>query len=107
MNNEFKLTEQDKVNIEFAEKVLEKAKKKKSGWKKVKHLADWVGKVGFYECVAKLSKKKGIEDAKALCGALKAEARRRGTLKPEHMGRRERAEYLKRQRAKRAKAERK
>jgi hypothetical protein len=55
----------------------------------------WVGKAGFDECVAHLSGKKGITNAKALCGYLKEEARNRGTLKPSHMGKIEKKEYLK------------
>lgn len=55
----------------------------------------WVGKAGFDECVAHLSGKKGITNARALCGYLKEEARNRGTLKPSHMGKIEKKEYLK------------
>ncbi len=50
----------------------------------------WVGEEGFDECVAHLSKKKGITNAKKLCGYLKGKAREKGVLKKEHMGRLER-----------------
>lgn len=70
------------------DEALEKAKEKGGeGWERAKHLVDWVGKVGFSECVSHLSGKKGITDPKRLCGALKREARKRGTLSSKHMGR--------------------
>lgn len=50
----------------------------------------WVGDVGFNECVDHLSKKKGITNAKKLCGYLKGKARETGQLKKEHMGKVER-----------------
>jgi hypothetical protein len=55
--------------------------------KKLEGPVKWVGDVGFNECVAHLSKKKGITDPKALCGYLKHKARKTGKLKKEHMGR--------------------
>ena len=84
---DYSLSFQDLENIRFAEEVLEKAKKK--DYKKVKGLRDWVGRVGFNACVSKLSGKSDITDAKAVCGALKREARKAGTLAKEHMGRKE------------------
>jgi hypothetical protein len=54
----------------------------------------WAGEVGFNTCVAHLSGKHGIDDAKALCGALKGKARETGQLKPKHMGRIEKKAYL-------------
>jgi hypothetical protein len=50
----------------------------------------WVGEEGFDECVVHLSKKKGITNAKKLCGYLKGKAREKGVLKKEHMGKVER-----------------
>jgi hypothetical protein len=55
--------------------------------KKLEGPIKWVGEEGFNTCVAHLSKKKGIDDAKALCGYLKHRARKKGQLKKEHMGR--------------------
>ena len=90
----FNITEQDRVNIDFVSDWLEKAKKKGGkDWERVKGPIKWVGKVGFNECVAHLSGKRGIKDAKALCGALKQKARESGQLSPKHMGRKERAAY--------------
>ena len=79
--------------------VKEASKKKRGGkeWEKVKGPIKWVGEEGFNRCVAHLSKKKGITDAKALCGALKREARKRGQLSPEHMGRKEKKAKAKKQ----------
>ena len=81
----YKLSDQDLVNIDFASEWL-----KKADWEQVKGPIKWVGKEGFNTCVAHLSKKKGIDNAKALCGALKREARSKGQLAKEHMGRLER-----------------
>jgi|GEM_PF-2963134 len=82
------LTEQDRVNIDFAEQWIEKAKKKGGkDWEAVKGPIKWVGEVGFNECVRHLSKKKGIESANAMCGALKHKARETGQLATKHMGR--------------------
>jgi hypothetical protein len=92
----YKLTDQDIVNIDFAEQWIEKAKKKGGkDWEQVKGPIKWVGEKGFNTCVAHLSKKHGIDDAKALCGALKREARKRGELSKEHMGRKEKAKAKK------------
>lgn len=100
----FKLSDQDLVNIDFVSDYLEKAKKKGGkSWERVKGPIKWVGSVGFNTCVKHLSGKSGISDAKAVCGALKREARKRGQLSPEHMGRIERAEH--RKKAKKAKKE--
>jgi hypothetical protein len=55
--------------------------------KKLEGPTKWVGDVGFDTCVSHLSKKKGIDDAKKLCGYLKGKARKEGKLKKEHMGR--------------------
>jgi len=87
------LTEQDRANIDFVSEWLEKAKKKGGPkWKKLEAgIIPWAGKVGFNACVSALTGKKGISDAKALCGALKREARKRGVLSTKHMGRKERA----------------
>jgi len=92
------LTEQDKVNIDFAYEWLQKAKKKgRPKWGRLEAgIIPWVGKVGYRGCVSALAGKRGITDAKALCGALKREARKRGVLKKEHMGRKERAAARKR-----------
>jgi len=87
------LTYQDFLNIQLASKVIEKAEKKNPD--KIKGLVKWVGKVGFDECVAKVSTVKGIDDAKAVCGAMKHKARERGQLSPQHMGRKEKAKHLK------------
>lgn len=87
------LSPQDKRNIDFAYNWLQKAKAK--DWGAVKGPIKWVGAEGFNTCVAHLSKKHGITNAKALCGALKREARKKGELSPEHMGRKEKAKYLK------------
>lgn len=89
----YKLTLQDVENINKASEIIEKAKK--GGWEKLKGPIAWVGKVGFNTCVAHLSDKTGISNAKALCGALKREARKRGELAPEHMGRLEKKEIHK------------
>ena len=87
------IDEQDKINIEFVNEWIEKAKKdpkKGIGGTKIKGLVGWVGRVGFNECVAKLTGKRGITDAKAVCGALKHQARKTGKLAKKHMGRLER-----------------
>jgi hypothetical protein len=89
------LTEQDKVNIEFVNKYFEKAGVPKG-------LRKWVGEHGFNECVAKLSGKRGIDSAKAVCGSLKGKAREAGELKPKHMGRIEKQKYLKRKKTKKS-----
>lgn len=82
------LTEQDEINLEFAMDVLRKAAKKKGiRGSKIRGLVGWVGRVGFDECVAKLSTVKGVSDPKLVCGALKGEARRTGQLSRKHMGR--------------------
>jgi len=78
------ITAQDKVNIQFAKEVLDKAGELPSGPVK------WVGEQGFNTCVAHLTGKHGITNAKALCGALKGKARETGQLKKEHMGKVER-----------------
>lgn len=82
-----KITEQDKVNIAFAKDILDKAGK---AGKLPPGPVKWVGEEGFNTCVAHLSKKKGITNAKALCGFLKNKARETGQLKKEHMGKIER-----------------
>lgn len=93
---DLRLNDQDRVNIQFVSDWLEKAKKKGGkDWGRVKGPIKWVGKVGFNECVANLAGKRGIKDAKALCGALKQKARESGQLSPKHMGRKERAAHRK------------
>jgi len=82
-----KITEQDKVNIAFAKDILDKAGK---AGKLPPGPVKWVGEKGFNTCVAHLTGKHGITNAKALCGALKGKARETGQLKKEHMGRIER-----------------
>ncbi len=92
-----KLSFQDVENIKKAKALLddlEKAGKLPEG------PVRWTGEVGFNECVAHLSGKKGITNAKALCGALKGKAREKGQLKPKHMGRIEKKEYLSKKRGK-------
>lgn len=86
------LTEQDKENIGI---VRELVSNRPDLQKALEGPVKWVGKAGFDECVAHLSGKKGITNARALCGYLKEEARNRGTLKPSHMGKIEKKEYLK------------
>jgi hypothetical protein len=89
-------TFQDFERMNQYSEALEKAEKKGGkNWERVKHLVDWVGKVGFNVCVSHLSGKKGITDAKSLCGALKGKSRERGTLDPKHMGSKEKAKFLK------------
>jgi hypothetical protein len=86
------LTPQDEKNIDS---IRELVSKRPDLQKALEGPVKWIGKAGFDECVAHLSGKKGITNAKALCGYLKEEARNRGTLKPSHMGRIEKKEYLK------------
>lgn len=91
----YQLTFQDVENIRKAKVFLddlEKAGKLPSGPVK------WVGEHGFSTCVAHLSGKHGIKDAKALCGAMKGKAREKGQLKPKYMGRLEKKEHLARKR---------
>jgi len=87
----YKLDFQDIINIEFAKALIDKLEK---AGKMPPGPTKWVGEEGFNTCVAHLSKKKGITNAKALCGALKARARETGQLNPEHMGRIEKKEYM-------------
>jgi hypothetical protein len=91
------LREQDRINIEFIREVV---KKRPDIQKSLEGPIKWVGEEGFNECVAHLSKKKGITNAKALCGYLKHEARKTRNLKPKHMGRKEKAAYLSKKRTK-------
>ena len=86
------LTEQDEKNIDS---IRELVSKRPDLQKALEGPVKWTGKVGFDECVAHLSGKKGITNAKSLCGYLKEEARNRGTLKPSHMGKIEKKEYKK------------
>lgn len=77
----YELTFQDVQNIRETKKALdalEKAGKLPEG------PVRWVGEVGFNACVARLSKERGITDAKRLCGALKGKAKEKGQLAPEH-----------------------
>lgn len=83
----FPATEQDRIDIRrITEIVANNAKLKKA----LEGPTKWVGEVGFNECVRHLSKKRGITNAKKLCGYLKGAARSKGVLKKEHMGRLER-----------------
>ena len=81
------LTDQDRVNIKFIEEIVDGNPKLQ---KALEGPVKWVGAEGFNTCVAHLSKKKGITNAKSLCGYLKNKARKTGVLKKEHMGRLER-----------------
>lgn len=81
--------------------IIQKAKKKGGpDWKRMAGLIDWVGEKGFNECVSKVSRNQSTERAKKICGAMKREARSRGTLSSKHMGSEERKKYLKRKREK-------
>ena len=86
------LTPQDEKNIDLIRAMVNN---RPDLQKALEGPVKWVGKEGFDTCVAHLSGKKGITNAKALCGYLKEEARNRGTLKPSHMGKIEKKEYLK------------
>lgn len=91
------LTPQDKKNIDLIRVMVNKSLDLQ---KALEGPVKWVGKEGFDTCVAHLSGKKGITNARALCGYLKEEARNRGTLKPSHMGKIEKKEYKKNKRKK-------
>lgn len=90
--SDLELTPQDEKNIDLIRAMVNK---RPDLQKALEGPVKWVGDVGWRECVAHLSKKKGITHAESLCGYLKGEARNRGTLKPSHMGRIEKKEYLK------------
>ena len=90
--SDLELKSQDEKNIDLIRAMVDKRPDLK---KALEGPVKWVGKAGFDECVSHLSGKKGITNAKALCGYLKEEARNRGTLKPSHMGKIEKKEYLK------------
>jgi hypothetical protein len=81
------IDEQDKLNIAKVGEIVEANPSLK---KALEGPVMWVGEKGFNECVAHLSKKKGITNAKALCGYLKHQARKTGKLAKKHMGRLER-----------------
>jgi hypothetical protein len=86
------LDEQDKLNIAKIEEIV---RGNRTLEKALEGPVKWVGEKGFNECVAHLSKKKGIKNAKALCGYLKQKARKTGQLSTKHMGSKERSKYLK------------
>jgi hypothetical protein len=81
------LTLQDEKNIDLIRAMVDKSPDLQ---KKLEGPIKWVGDVGWRECVAHLSKKKGITHAESLCGYLKGKARSKGQLKKEHMGSKER-----------------
>jgi hypothetical protein len=81
------LTPQDEKNIDLIRAMVDKSPDLQ---KKLEGPIKWVGDVGWRECVAHLSKKKGITHAESLCGYLKGKARSKGQLKKEHMGSKER-----------------
>lgn len=84
----------EKSNKNEVDDLIQKAKKKGGpDWERVKGAIAWTGEHGFDECVAGVSKKHGLDRAKKICGALKREARNKGELSPEHMGRLERKAY--------------
>jgi len=84
------LTLQDEKNIDLIRAMVDKNPDLQ---KKLEGPIKWVGQEGFDTCVAHLSGKKGITNAKALCGYLKDEARHKGELKKEHMGSQEKKKY--------------
>ena len=88
----FELTLQDFEEMKAIDKLVEGRPDLE---KAVEGPIKWVGKEGFNTCVAHLSKKKGITNAKALCGWMKGRARAKGQLAKEHMGRLERKRYKK------------
>lgn len=94
---QYKLTFQDVENIKITKAMLDELDK---AGKLPEGPVKWVGSVGFNECVSHLSGKKGIDDAKRLCGALKGKAREKGQLKPKFMGRIEKQKHLAKQREK-------
>lgn len=59
----------------------------------VEALVDWVGDVGFNGCVEAIKGSKRamerIDDPESVCGWLKAQARAKGVLSPEHGGKKE------------------
>jgi len=73
----------DELNFNDIKEIVEKSPELQ---KTLEGPTKWVGDVGFDECVAHLSKKKGITNANKLCGYLKGKAREKGQLKKEHMG---------------------
>ena len=79
----YQLTFEDFEGIKAIEKMVED---NPDLLKKLEGPTKWVGEHGFDVCVSHLSKKKGITDAKKLCGYLKGKARAEGKLKKEHMG---------------------
>ena len=84
--SDLELTPQDEKNIDLIRALVDK---RPDLQKALEGPVKWVGKEGFDTCVAHLSGKKGITNARALCGYLKGEARSRGQLKKEHMGSKE------------------
>jgi hypothetical protein len=88
--SDLELTPQDEKNIELIRAMVDKNPDLQ---KKLEGPIKWVGQEGFDTCVAHLSGKKGITNAKLLCGYLKGQARERGVLKKEHMGLQEKKKY--------------
>ncbi len=95
--SDLELTSQDEKNIDFIRTLVNK---RPDLQKALEGPIKWVGKAGFDECVAHLSGKKGITNAKSLCGYLKGQAREVGQLAKEHMGKIEKKEYKKNKRKK-------
>jgi len=88
--NKSEITPQDEKNIDLIRAMVDKNPDLQ---KKLEGPIKWVGQEGFDTCVAHLSGKKGITNAKALCGYLKDEARHKGELIPAHMGSQEKKKY--------------
>lgn len=87
----YPLTFSDVEGIKKAKAILDELEK---AGKLPEGPVKWVGSHGFNTCVAHLTGKKGIDNPKAICGAMKGKAHERGQLKPKYMGRIQKKEYL-------------